>query len=77
VLSAAHRWRERVVPPEPEAEANDDVCEHGHPLGEEVAEPFPQRSTHRSGYRPRRELLKRTFNIDLEHCAKCGRRRAS
>jgi len=74
VLSAAHRWRERVVPPAPEATADDDVCEHGHALSEVEAEPLPQRSTHRSGYRPWRELLKRTFAIDLEQCAKCGAR---
>jgi hypothetical protein len=75
VLSAAHRWRERVVPPPPETDEKDGACEHGHPLGEEVAEPLPPgRSTHRSGYRPWRELLKRTFQVDLEHCAKCGAR---
>jgi len=74
VLSAAHRWRERVVPPAPEADADDDVCEHAHPLGEQHAEPVPQRSTHRSGYRPWRELLRRTFEIDLEQCARCGAR---
>jgi len=74
VLSAAHRWRERVVPPASEATADDDVCEHGHALSEVEAEPLPRRGTQRSGYRPWRELLKRTFKIDLEQCARCGAR---
>ena len=30
--------------------------------------------THRSGYRPWRELLMRSFKIDVEHCARCGGR---
>ena len=72
VLSAAHRWRERVVPPPPETDENDATCEHGHPLGEGEAEPLP--TTHRSRYRPWRELLKRTFAVDLEQCTKCGAR---
>jgi hypothetical protein len=28
--------------------------------------------THRSGYRPWRELLMRSFKIDVEHCQSCG-----
>jgi hypothetical protein len=31
-----------------------------------------KRPTHRSGYRPWRELLMRTFKIDVEHCQTCG-----
>ena len=30
--------------------------------------------THRCGYRPWRELLRRTFKIDVEHCDRCGAR---
>ena len=30
--------------------------------------------THRSGYRPWRELLMRAFKIDIEKCDKCGGR---
>ncbi len=78
VLSAAHRWRERVVPPPPQAQAdaNDGQCEHGHPPPEVGAElePLAKPATHRSRYRPWRELLKRTFQVDLEQCAKCGAR---
>jgi hypothetical protein len=72
VLSAAHRWRERVVPPPPETDETDAACEHGHSLGEAEADPLP--TTHRSRYRPWRELLRRTFQVDVEHCAKCGAR---
>ena len=31
-------------------------------------------ATHRSGYRPWAELLKRSFRIDVERCSKCGGR---
>ena len=75
VLAAAHTWRARVVPPLPpedaeDAAANDDACCHDHAHDETAADARP--ATHRSGYRPWRELLKRTFKIDLENCAKCA-----
>jgi hypothetical protein len=38
------------------------------------AELLAKPTTHRSRYRPFRELLRRTFAMDLEHCAKCGAR---
>jgi hypothetical protein len=76
VLSAAHRWRQRIVPPPPEAESNDEACDHGHPLPDAnaVPEPAAKPPTHRSGYRPWRELLRRTFQVDLDRCAQCGAR---
>lgn len=78
VLAAAHRWRARVVPPLPpavdgactraegHAHAGGDVAEH------DEADVDARPATHRSRYRPWRELLKRTFKIDIEKCAKCG-----
>lgn len=78
VLSAAHKWRSRVTPPPPEEDATrDEGCAHG--MKHEHREHDEQSvtpATHRSRYRPWRELLKRTFQIDLEKCAKCGGRLA-
>ena len=81
VLAAAHTWRARVVPPPPppppeNAATNDDAHCHPHAEAAEAAEAAgdTRPATHRSGYRPWRELLKRTFKIDLEKCAKCGAR---
>ncbi len=79
VLSAAHRWRERIVPPPPEVDSKDskdEACEHGHPLvdADAVPEPPAKPPTHRSGYPPWRELLRRTFQVNLERCAQCGAR---
>lgn len=71
VLAAAHRWRARVVPPPPRA--TEDACAragHAHDAGHDRRKARP--ATHRSRYRPWRELLKRTFKIDIEKCAKCG-----
>ena len=74
VLAAAHRWRPRVVPPPPPvdecASTTDDAHAHAHCRAEASTDARP--ATHRSRYRPWRELLKRTFKIDIEKCAKCG-----
>lgn len=78
VLAAAHRWRARVVPPLPPAV--DDDCtgaeEHAHAgahdAEHEEADAAARPATHRSRYRPWRELLMRAFKIDIEKCAKCG-----
>ena len=52
-----------MVPPPPRTDGN-----------EAIAAPRAERpATHRSGYRCRSELLKRTFAIDAEQCA-CGGR---
>lgn len=75
VLAAAHGWRPRVVPPPPsppvdECASTNDAHEHAHAHDETAANARPP--THRSRYRLWRELLKRTFKIDVEKCAKCG-----
>ncbi len=69
VLGAASTWRSRVVPPPPPAAENDH--DHDCLLGSTKKEKPP---THRSGYRPWKELLKRSFKIDVERCDRCGGR---
>jgi hypothetical protein len=59
VLAAHCKWRSRVVPAP--AVAVD--------VGPETLSSQP-----RSGYRPWAELLKRTFGVDVELCARCGGR---
>jgi hypothetical protein len=54
-----------VVPPPP-------ADEHAGERATAAANPKPP--THRCGYRPWRELLKRTFRIDVEKCDRCGTR---
>ena len=69
VLAAASQWRARVVPPpKPSAEPDD----RNHECSTCTAKDKPP--THRSGYRPWRELLMRSFKIDVEHCESCGAR---
>ena len=65
VLAPAAKWRSAVVPPPtPEqAEAAEHEHEHGSPNAG---------APRRSRYRPWRELLMRTFDIDLR-CKGCGR----
>ena len=81
VLAAAHRWRARVVPPLPQG--TEEACTlpdgHAHAAGHDADgghgdddHDVDRPATHRSRYRPWRELLKRTFEIDVETCAKCG-----
>jgi ribosomal protein L40E len=69
VLAAASKWRPRIVPPLPPAEggSDDDACRTCTARKDKPA-------THRSGYRPWAELLKRSFRIDVELCSKCGGR---
>ena len=64
ILAPASKWRSAVVPEPPPEELSDSKCEHGHgrPSG-----------GGRSRYRPWRELLARTFRIDLA-CKGCGKR---
>jgi hypothetical protein len=62
VLGAASKLRALVVPPLADSQ---DVASHSH------REHPP---THRSRYRPWAELLKRTFQIDVEICSNCGGR---
>jgi hypothetical protein len=60
ILGAASKLRPLVVPaPPPKAVADSTHSHREHP------------PTHRSRYRPWAELLKRTFQIDVERC-ECG-----
>ena len=68
MLAAASAWRSRVVPPLPPADGRSD----DHVCATCTAKHKP--ATHRSGYRPWAELLKRTFHIDVELCSSCGGR---
>ncbi len=59
----ASKLRALVVPPAPAKAETDATHSHReHP------------PTHRSRYRPWAELLKRTFQIDVEQCPNCGGR---
>jgi hypothetical protein len=63
VLGSASKLRALVVPPPPpESQANSTHAHSSHP------------PTHRSRYRPWAELMKRTFEIDVEQCPNCGGR---
>jgi hypothetical protein len=65
VLAAAHKLRPLVVPPAPDDDAM--AAAHGHD------EATPKRpATHRSRYWPWAQLLRRTFQIDVEECSRCG-----
>jgi hypothetical protein len=67
VLAAASKWRARVVPPPPQYDDNNDQ-------GCTTCDAKDRPPTHRSGYRPWRELLMRSFKIDIERCDHCGAR---
>ena len=69
VLAAASKWRARVIPPPKPAADSDDT--NG---GCSTCTAKDKPPTHRSGYRPWRELLMRSFKIDVEHCSSCGAR---
>ncbi|MBK7584468.1 MAG: transposase [Myxococcales bacterium] len=72
VLAAASKWRARVVPPPPPTSHDDDAADCAKDCATCSAKDKPP--THRSGYRPWRELLMRAFKIDVERCDKCGSR---
>ncbi|MEB2314349.1 MAG: transposase [Polyangiaceae bacterium] len=67
VLAANSKWRACIVPPPPVAETDDGDCAT-------CTAKKDKPPTHRCGYRPWRELLRRTFKIDVEHCDRCGAR---
>ena len=70
VLAAHSQWRARIVPPPPPpADDHREPNDEGSTCSANRRPP-----THRSGYRPWRELLKRTFKVDVERCAQCGAR---
>jgi hypothetical protein len=63
VLGAASKLRSLVVPPLPADSPTATAHSHSkHP------------PTHRSVYRPYAELMRRTFQIDIEQCPSCGGR---
>jgi hypothetical protein len=81
VRAPASKWRARVVPPPPPSQLptahgeDDPNCQTDCAMCSAKSKDKPP--THRSGYRPWRELLMRAFKIDVERCDKCGGRRAS
>ncbi len=67
-LAPASKLRPLVIPPPPPT-ANDDPS----PCTD-CSTTSDKPSTHRSGYRPWRELMLRSFAIDVEKCDRCGAR---
>lgn len=65
VLAPAAKWRSAVVPPPTPEQAGTPQTQHGDA-------PAVAGSQRRSRYRPWRELLMRTFAVDLR-CKDCGR----
>ena len=68
VLSSHAKWRSLVVPKpaQPALSDGDD--------GRPTADDAPPRARSAGGYRPWAELLRRTFDIDVETCPSCGAR---
>jgi len=69
VLAPAAKWRSLVVPSPDEHDDNDTVPQ---PVGADASPPKPV--THRSGWRPWSELMKRSFAIEVDKCPSCGGR---
>jgi hypothetical protein len=72
VLAANSKWRTRVVPPMPPPDELDNLNSLASTTSTSTTKERPP--THRSGYRPWSQLLKRTFKIDVEFCDRCGAR---
>ena len=70
MLGAASKWRALVVPPLPEAAPGTTNSASPPPCESPPKKP----PTHRSGYRPWAELMKRSFALDVETCTSCGGR---
>ena len=74
VLAAHSKWRARIVPPPPppgdDKNDNDNDAHCATCSAKKKGKP----PTHRCGYRPWRELLRRSFKIDVEQCEHCGGR---
>jgi hypothetical protein len=71
VLAPASKLRPLVVPPLPPQPPTHQNA--ASPCSDCSASDHTP-STHRSGYRPWRELLMRTFKIDVDKCDRCGDR---
>jgi hypothetical protein len=65
VLSAAHKWRVRVVPPAPD----EALADHQH-----THQDTQRSATHRCHYWPWARLLKRSLAVDGDRCDACGAR---
>ena len=65
VLAPAATLRPKIIPPPPDDPPEDDL--------EPAPAPLPN-DGHRCRYRPRAELLRRTFGVDVEVCPGCGSR---
>ncbi len=81
VLAPAAKWRSLVVPPppqeheEPHHGEHDEHDEHGATAPPPDADaPQPKPVTHRCGWRPWSELMKRCFAIEVDKCSNCGGR---
>jgi hypothetical protein len=72
VLAAHSKWRARIVPPPPRDDDDDKNDDDAHCAT--CANTKDKPPTHRCGYRPWRELLRRSFKIDVERCEHCGGR---
>jgi hypothetical protein len=66
VLASAHHLRSLVVPPLPDEDKLEGA--HAHASDNERS------PTHRCGYRPWAELMKRSFAIEVDKCDRCGAR---
>jgi hypothetical protein len=64
ILASAHHLRSLVVPPL--ADENKIESAHAHASDNERS------PTHRCGYRPWAEWMKRSFAIEVDNCEKCG-----
>jgi hypothetical protein len=69
VLAANSKWRSQIVPPPADSDAETETAKDGADDATTTKRP-----THRSGWRPWQELLKRSFKIEVEKCEKCGAR---
>ncbi|MEO8903193.1 MAG: transposase, partial [Polyangiaceae bacterium] len=70
VLASASKWRSLVVPQRESAGSDAAAASAGC----ERPEPAPLSSSAGERYRPRAELLKQTFGLDVEKCPSCGGR---
>ena len=68
VLGSASKWRARVVPPPAAAAAMSGPCASSMPSNR------GKPPTHRSGWRPWSDLMRRCFAIDVQKCPRCSGR---
>lgn len=80
VLAPAAKWRPLVVPP-PTKDESTAAQDGASPVETDTpsippaeAEAPSKPATHRSGWRPWSELMKRCFQLEVDKCAACGGR---